>query len=477
MTLSLPFSPISGVNIGQPMDTGNICQPFEQQGRWALGADLNADLSAYNRQRPLAMSGGAGVYSPNMAEVVQYAPGELIEKNAFHLELKLTLGQRDQEIAALKEANIAQKAEFDDLKARYETLDGMHRMTIEQFASEYHELKAASGNGPKPLTLVGVLPLPKIRTREACPEIVRWNREVYLCSIAKAKAQKRGETDGNVITVTKKAKAGQPPKTVDNDEDSDSHGHLYLENLDGTLISTASLRKLSSKARSVWFSLAKHNEAPLTWGKVSDVAEEFYFWRVLNEPGLEFLQYCDDGLWKLKEWTQQSYSGWARNHRIRGSQLCQKDAQEGLEEGGLDDPELIRISPDKEDDDINGNWGGEGHQTTDNTNNKENNDNNKNTHEEDAKTSDGNSTPIPIHHTFPPHVFYSVYSLGSESPSVVKLGHLLVTNSHQSPSAPALLTTATSGAINALTAGSSASAAPWEVGLQLFSLGLQRNHK
>ncbi|KAH9161262.1 hypothetical protein EDB89DRAFT_2080764 [Lactarius sanguifluus] len=191
-----------------------------------------------------------------MAEVVRYAPGELIEKNAFHLELKLTLGQRDQEIVALNEANIAQKKEFDNLKARYETLDGMHRMTMEQFASEYHKLKAASGNGPKPLTL-----------------------------------------------------------TAD-DVDDDSHGHLYLENLDGTLISTASLHKLSSKARSIWFTLADHSEAPPTWGKVSDVAGEYYFQRVLNEPGLEFLQYCDDGLWKLREWTQQSYSGWARNHGI-----------------------------------------------------------------------------------------------------------------------------------------------------------------
>ncbi|KAH9167197.1 hypothetical protein EDB89DRAFT_1910207 [Lactarius sanguifluus] len=472
MTLSLPFSPISGVDVGQSME--NICQPFEQQGRWPFGADLNADLSAYTRQRPLAMPGGVGVYSSNMAEVVRYVPGELIEKNAFHLELKLTLGQRDQEIVALNEANIAQKKEFDDLKARYETLDGMHRMTMEQFASEYHELKAASGNGPKPLTLVGVLPLPKIKTREACPEIVQWNRDVYLRSTAKAKAQKRGETDRNAITVKKKAKAGRPPKTAD-DIDDDSHGHLYLENLDGTLISTASLRKLSSKARSVWFTLADHSEAPPTWGKVSDVAGEYYFRRVLNEPGLEFLQYCDDGLWKLREWTQQSYSGWARNHGIRGSQPRQKDAQEGLEEGGLDDPKLIRISPDKEDDDINGNWGGEGHQATDNADNEENDNNDKNTHDEGAETSDGNSTPIPVHHTFPPHVFNSVYYLGSKSPSVVKFSRckpfvihafdilVLVTNSHPSPSAPAPSTTATSGAINALTAGSSASTVPREV--------------
>ncbi|KAH8996456.1 hypothetical protein EDB86DRAFT_2829125 [Lactarius hatsudake] len=317
MTLSLPFSPAA--------PTGDA-----RRG-WGLCKIYSAVYLPSGTER---------VQSSNMAEVVRYAPGELIEKNAFHLELKLTLAQQDQEIASLNEAIIAQKKDFDDLKARYETLDGMHRMTMEQFASEYHALKAASGNGPKPLTLAGVLPLPKIRTREACPEIVQWNREVYLRSIAKAKAQKRGETDGNAITVRKKAKAGRPPKTTDNDEDSDSHGHLYLKNLDGTLISTASLRKLSSKARSVWFTLADHDEAPLTWGKVSDIAGEYYYRHVLNEPGLEFLQYCDDGIWKLREWTQLLYSGWARNHGVREPQLRQKDAQEGLEEGGLDDPKL-----------------------------------------------------------------------------------------------------------------------------------------
>ncbi|KAH9048853.1 hypothetical protein EDB84DRAFT_1433981 [Lactarius hengduanensis] len=378
MTLSLPFSPVSGVDIGQSME--NVCQPFEQQGRWPFGADPNADLSAYTRQRPLAIPGGVGVY--------------------------LTLAQWDQEMASLNEAIIAQQKEFDNLKARYETLDGMHRMMIEQFASEYHELKAASGNGPKPLTLV-----------------------------ASSKAQKRGETDGNATTIKKKAKAGRPPKTADDDEDSDSHNHLYLENLDGTLISTASLRKLSSKARSVWFSLADHDAAPPTWGKVSDLAGEYYYRRVLNEPGLQFLQYCDDGLWKLREWTQQSYSGWARNHGVRGSQPRQKNAPEGPEEGSLNDSKLIRMSPGKEDDDTNGDLGNEGHQTDDDTGNEENDSNDRNTHDEEAaETFDGNSTPIPIS---PPRVTHA-------------------------PSAPAPSTMATSGATTALTAGSPASATPRE---------------
>ncbi|KAH9014396.1 hypothetical protein EDB84DRAFT_1443870 [Lactarius hengduanensis] len=140
MTLSLPFSPVSGVDIGQSME--NVCQPFEQQGRWPFGADPNADLSAYTRQRPLAIPGGVGVYK-----------------------------------WSLNEGIIAQQKEFDDLKA-IRNLGRDASMMIEQFASEYHELKAASGNGPKPLTLVGVLPFPKIKIREACPEIVQWNRDL-----------------------------------------------------------------------------------------------------------------------------------------------------------------------------------------------------------------------------------------------------------------------------------------------------------
>jgi hypothetical protein len=36
---------------------------------------------------------------------VQRAPESLIEQNTFHMQLKLTLAQRNQELAALKEIN------------------------------------------------------------------------------------------------------------------------------------------------------------------------------------------------------------------------------------------------------------------------------------------------------------------------------------------------------------------------------------
>jgi hypothetical protein len=48
----------------------------------------------------------------------------------FYLQLKLVLGQKNQEITRLKEANVNQKEELDDLKARYETLDNAHKYVV-----------------------------------------------------------------------------------------------------------------------------------------------------------------------------------------------------------------------------------------------------------------------------------------------------------------------------------------------------------
>jgi hypothetical protein len=67
---------------------------------------------------------------PSPAEVVWGAPAALIEQNVFHLQLKLQLGQRNQEITTLREASASQKKEFNDLKARYETLEKMHKYVI-----------------------------------------------------------------------------------------------------------------------------------------------------------------------------------------------------------------------------------------------------------------------------------------------------------------------------------------------------------
>lgn len=67
---------------------------------------------------------------PSTADIIQGAPEVLIEQNSFYLHIKLKLGQCDQEISTLREANLNPKKEFDDLKARYETLEKLHKYVL-----------------------------------------------------------------------------------------------------------------------------------------------------------------------------------------------------------------------------------------------------------------------------------------------------------------------------------------------------------
>ena len=62
---------------------------------------------------------------------------------------------------------------------------------------------------------------------------------------------------------------------------------------------------------------------------------------MLNEPGLEFLCLCDDGQWKLKEWTQMSYSLWAKRNGIREARL----KKEPGEDDSLNNEDLIQMEP------------------------------------------------------------------------------------------------------------------------------------
>ena len=62
-----------------------------------------------------------------MADIVRGAPEAIVKQNAFYLQLKLVMGQQNQEIVALKEVNVSQLRDFNDLKARYETLEQAHQ--------------------------------------------------------------------------------------------------------------------------------------------------------------------------------------------------------------------------------------------------------------------------------------------------------------------------------------------------------------
>lgn len=219
--------------------------------------------------------------------------------------------------------------------------------TVDAFAAEYHDLKARSDDGKRrALSLAGVAPWPPLLLKEEKPQVIYWVKDFYLRASG---GQHKGDTDGDGTTVATKNKAGRPRKNrksgISDEElgiEGETHKHVYLEKEDGKLISVLELRALSQKARGVWEDLLNEGHAPKTWGKISSVAWEYYARNVLNEPGLEFLRFCEEGQWKLREWSQLNYSGWAKRRGIRGARANPK--KEATDKP-LDDTDLIRMEP------------------------------------------------------------------------------------------------------------------------------------
>ena len=207
------------------------------------------------------------------------------------------------------------------------------------------KVKVSDGDdGRQAISLVGLRPWPEIAVRDEKPYIVFWLRDVYLCSLA---AQPRGETNGDAAAVATKNRAGCPKKSTDSDNlgiQGELHKHMYLEREDSTPISITELRALSQKAHSLWQLLHVSGYAPRTWGKITSVAWEYYARSMLNTPGLKFLRLCNDSQWKLKEWTQLSYSPWAKRNGVREG--CPK--KEPGEDSPLNNEDLIQMEPGKE---------------------------------------------------------------------------------------------------------------------------------
>ena len=66
--------------------------------------------------------------------------------------------------------------------------------------------------------------------------------------------------------------------------------------------------------------------APQSFGQISMRAWEYYSSTMLADEAFEFLLFCDDGEWKLREWSTRSYPSWYRNKFI-------KDIDDELEKG------------------------------------------------------------------------------------------------------------------------------------------------
>jgi hypothetical protein len=127
-----------------------------------------------------------------------------------------------------------------------------------------------------------------------------------------------------------KRKRGRPHKAsiADNNDDNNNTltSHFYLENADGIPISDEQITEMSRKAWMLWRTLHEDSLVPSTFGQISMKAWEYFASMILSDKAFEFLLMCDDGEWKLREWSTRSYPSWHRNQ-------FNKDADDDLIKG------------------------------------------------------------------------------------------------------------------------------------------------
>ena len=63
----------------------------------------------------------------------------------------------------------------------------------------------------------------------------------------------------------------------------------------------------------LWRALDIDGMALPTFGQISMLAWEYYSLMMLADEALDFLLLCNDGKWKLREWSTQSYPSWHCN--------------------------------------------------------------------------------------------------------------------------------------------------------------------
>ena len=120
----------------------------------------------------------------------------------------------------------------------------------------------------------------------------------------------RGETNGSATSARGKGKRRRPRKGSDQDNKT---SHFYLENSDGMPVSEEQITEMSHKARMLWRTLNSDGMAPPTFGQISMRAWEYYSSTMLTDKAHDFLLLCDDGKWKLREWSTRSYPSWHHN--------------------------------------------------------------------------------------------------------------------------------------------------------------------
>ena len=186
----------------------------------------------------------------------------------------------------------------------------LFRSVIELFTKDYHDNRHTISGGSSHIALDILPPKQALRIKTDNPAVVYWTRK-DISQPAKKHSESQGETDGDATLVKTKRKPGHPPQESDNEEDHSSH--FYLENQDGTPVNKFKVAEMSWKARMIWRTLDKDGLASTTFGKMIKPTLEYFLRTMLTDKAHEFLLLCDDGEWKLWEWSTRSYPSWYRN--------------------------------------------------------------------------------------------------------------------------------------------------------------------
>ncbi|KAI9433542.1 hypothetical protein H4582DRAFT_2060944 [Lactarius indigo] len=248
--------------------------------------------------------------SPDLEAVVLNASARLLESNGHFVRVQMTSEKRAMEITRLEEALTALTKENDKLKEEIRDMG----LELKMLRSQHENTTGSRGSGIRSGLRTGTVPAkPAPRKRMDFSMVIQWTKKEFRHAMAKISNARRGEMDGSATSVRKKRKPGRPRKGSNDNDNDHVTPHFYLENEDGTPVDEDQIADMSRKARMLWATLNEEGLAPATFGHITDTAWEYYLRMMLADEAHDFLLLCDDGEWKLWEWSTRSYPSWHRN--------------------------------------------------------------------------------------------------------------------------------------------------------------------
>jgi len=190
--------------------------------------------------------------------------------------------------------------------------------------------------------------------KTSCPGVRFWRKKDWTGHI---KARK-GETNRNGASLPQH---GQPRDDSDSDSDGGSDScseamtkktstHPYLKNADGTSMKSVKLRQMSQKAWCALGALRDYGCLAEPWSDVKHDAYRYYYAMMLSDPDFIFPRFCNNGEWKLQEWTTRLFPSWAKklHGNKREEHKTTRRPHKKMKTDIFKDPQLLTIESEED---------------------------------------------------------------------------------------------------------------------------------